>query len=165
VSTHDALIRDLIESTTATVEYLIGPVVRQTVSEVHDGGRNRMVLRQAPVIAVVSIVAVYPSGTDYDVADTDLDGATGVLRLLTGGTFAGPLRVTYTAGMVVTPAAVRDAGRIVLKHLWRIKNGTDGLPGVGPMGDYGESPVPGWGYAVPNAALQLLHPYLRGPVV
>lgn len=165
VSTHDSLIRDLIESTTATVEYLIGPVVRQSVTEVHDGGWTCLTLRQAPVISVQSIVPVLTGGTTYNVADTDLEATTGVLRLLSGGSFVGPLRIAYTAGMTVTPAAVRDASRIILKHLWRIRTGIDGLPGVGPPGDYGESMVPGWGYAVPDAALQLLAPYMRGPVV
>lgn len=165
VATHDPLIRDLIESTTASIEYLIGPVVRQTVSEVHDGGYRSVALSRMPVISVQSMAPVLATGTTYAVSDVDVDTATGVLRLVTGRTFAGPLRVTYTAGMPVTPAAVRDAARIILKHLWRIRNGSDGLPMVGAQADYGETMVPGAGYALPNAALQLLDPYLRGPVV
>jgi phage tail protein X len=164
-TTQDSLIRDLIESTTASVEFLIGPVVRQTVTERHEGGWYTLALRQPPVISVQTMTPILTAGTSYTSAEVDIDAATGIVQLLDGGRFAGPLRVAYTAGMTVTPAAVRDAARIILKHLWRIRNGVDGLPGIGAPADYGESFVAGLGYALPDAALQLLQPYARGPMV
>lgn len=164
-TTHDSLIRDLIESTTASIEHLIGPVVRQSVSERHDGGWYCLVLRQVPVLSIQSMAPILTNGTTYTTADVDIDAQTGIVQLTNGRRFDGPLRVTYTAGIAVTPAAVRDAGRIILKHLWRIRNGVDGLPGIAPPADYGETLVPSLGYALPDAALQLLNPYMRGPMV
>jgi hypothetical protein len=164
-STHDEEIRDLIESTTAAVEYLTGPIVRQTVIERHNGG-STIVLRESPVISLTSIGPVLASGTTYNVNAVDLDNATGVLQLLDGSSFTGQVLVTFVAGRTIIPAALRDAGRMILKHLWSIQNGPHGgLPSFSAdtTGDF--TVIPGLGYSLPNRALELLQPYVRPPKV
>jgi hypothetical protein len=167
---HDDEVRDFIESTTAAVEFIVGPVVRQTVAEVHATG-SMIVLRETPIISVQSIVPVLTSGTAYDVSLLDVDLGTGIILRLDGNAFVGPLRVTFTAGRTVTPSAIRDAGRIILKHIWSVQNGTMGLPSLHPFVDDVDArhdnttQVTGLGFALPNRAIELLLPYAREPKV
>lgn len=162
VTTHDDKIRELTESTTATVENLVGPVVMQQKEELYEGcGTNVLVLRSAPVVSLTDIVAILPGVPVPDVLDLDLDPVTGILIETRGRPFYGPLRVSYVAGRATIPAAIRDAGRIILKHLWDIHNGLTGLPRLNEPNDPGMGVILGMGYAVPNRALQLLHPYMR----
>lgn len=161
-STNDGKLRDLVESTTSSVEFLVGSVVRRIVVERYETcGADTIVLRSAPVISVTAISRIYRGGPTYNVADTDLDPDTGILQNVNGRGFYGPLRVTYVAGRSTLPAAIRDGARILLKHLWDIQNGLTGLPRLSEMSDRGTTVVPGLGYDLPNRALELLHPYMR----
>jgi hypothetical protein len=164
-STHDEELRGWIEATTHCVEWFVGPVVQRTVTEVHSATVSAAVaLRQTPVIAVTGVEPVLTSGTTYEVAEFDVDPATGVVTLLTGAPIYGPLRWTYTAGRTVIPANILGAARIILQHLWRTQQGPS-RPQLG-VGDFDVTePIPGLGYAVPNRALQLLDPHRLPPGV
>lgn len=161
----DDEIRSWVESITAGIEGLCGPVVVQTISERHNiRCAGTIVLRRTPALALTSVVPVLTGGTTYDVDDLDLDENTGEVQRLDGGTLYGPLWVTYTAGRRIVPAAMTSAARIILQHLWRTRQGP-GRPQRG-TDDYDVSePVPGFGYAIPNRALQLLEPYRLPPGV
>lgn len=163
-TTNDQLIRDLIESTTYIVEYFSGATVRQTYTEVIDGG-SVLSLQRCPVLSLVSIASVHTSGITYLVADCDVDSATGIVRRLDGGRFVGTFRVTYVAGRLVIPAPIRDAGRIILRNLWRIQTGNEGLPSTGTTDLISDSVFPEVGYPIPDRALQLMQPFRRGPMV
>ena len=162
---HDDEIRSWVESVTAGIEGLCGPVIVRTVVERHDARRaSAICLRQAPVLSLTSVVAILDSGTDYTVGDLDVDTVTGLVQRLDGGTLTGPLRATYKAGRLVVPAAVSSAARIILQHLWRTQQGP-GRPQLG-TGDFDVTePIVGFGYAIPNRALQLLEPYRLPPGV
>ncbi|NUL09070.1 hypothetical protein [Streptomyces lunaelactis] len=164
-TTDDDEIRSWVESITAGIEGLCGPVIVRTVTERHDGRRVPVIcLRQTPVLTVASVVAVLAGGTSYTVADLDVDTGTGVVQRKDGGTLTGPLRVTYSVGRRIVPAAITSAARIILQHLWRTQQGTS-RP-VRGASDYDVSEqVPGFGYAIPNRALQLLEPYRLPPGV
>lgn len=168
VTKNDDEIRDLIESTTDAIEFMCGPVVRQTIVEKHDGGSS-LVLRESPVISVTSIVPVLTSGTTYLMSECDLDSLTGEIIRLSGANFKGPLRVSFVAGRVPIPAAIRDGGRIILKHLWATQNGQGGLPSfladTDMRREMASAVVPGLGYAIPNRAIELLQPFFRPPKV
>jgi hypothetical protein len=167
-STHDVELQAYIDSTTAVIEQYVGPVENRAVTEVHDVSPRRvatLVLRQAPAVSLTSVVAVLTGGTSYAVADLDLDGATGVVRRKDGGWLAGPLRITYTAGRGSVPATINLAARILIQHLWRTQQGP-GRPGLGGGDDYAVTePVAGYGYAIPNRALELLEAYRLPPGV
>lgn len=161
-STNDAKLRDLIESTTAAVEFLVGPVVRRSIAERYEArGGDTIVLRSAPVISVTSIAQIYTGGPTYDVADLDVDTDTGIVQNVNGRGFLGPLRITYVAGRTTLPAAIRDGARVILKHLWDLQNGLTGLPRLAEMSDRGTTVITGLGYDLPTRALELFHPYLR----
>ncbi|MEU0393813.1 hypothetical protein ABZ208_13720 [Streptomyces sp. NPDC006208] len=164
-TTDDDEIRGWVESITAGIEGLCGPVIVRAVTERHEGRRVSMIcLRQTPVLSLTSVVAILDSGADYTVGDLDVDAVTGVVQRLDGGTLTGPLRVTYTAGRRIVPAAISSAARIILQHLWRTQQGP-GRPQLG-TGDFDVTePVVGFGYAIPNRALQLLEPYRLPPGV
>jgi hypothetical protein len=54
------------------------------------------------------------------------------------------------------PAPFGEAGRIILEHLWQTQRGPSARPTLG-----GEETValPGFGFAIPNRAAELLSPY------
>jgi hypothetical protein len=158
-------IRSWIESITAGIEGLCGPVVVRTVTERHDGRRVPLIaLRQTPVLSVTSVVPILTGGTTYAVSDLDVDSTTGVVQRLDGGTFTGPLRWTYQVGRRIVPAAMSSASRIILQHLWRTRQGPARPTRGGD--DYSVTePIAGFGYAIPNRALQLLEPYRLPPGV
>lgn len=162
-TTDDDEIRDFIESVTSAVEHIVGPVVRQIKVERHQGGTH-LVLRETPVISITSIVPVFPGGISYGPADVDVEPTTGEVWLLNGASFIGTVRVTFIAGREVTLANIRDAGRIILKHLWGIQNGQAGLPSMN-IGAEEVTMIPGLGFAIPNRAIQLLEPNALGPKV
>lgn len=161
----DDEIRSWIESITSGIEGLCGPVTARTVVEVHDVRRARTIaLRETPAIALSTLEPVLSGGASYDVPGLALDPETGIVQRLDGGMLSGPLRVTYTAGRRVVPAALTAAARIILQHLWRTQQGP-GRPQMG-VGDFDVTePISGFGYAIPNRALQLMEPYRLPPGV
>lgn len=163
VTTHDEELRGWVESTGRAVEFFAGAVARRTVTEVHDDlpqwGARTLALRTTPAISLTTVAAVLTGGTSYDVADLDLDGETGIVRRKDGGKLMGPLRVIFIAGRTIVGANIRDAGKLILQHLWKTQGGGMGRPAPGGMDDYAVTePIPGLGFAVPNRALELLLP-------
>lgn len=164
-TTDDDEIRSWIESITAGIEGLCGAVVVRTVTErINIRRAETICLRTTPVLALTSLVPILTSGTAYAVGDLDVDGETGVVQRKDGGLLRGPLRGTYSAGRRIVPAGMTSASRIILQHLWRTRQGP-GRPQLG-TGDFDVTePIPGFGYAIPNRALQLLEPYRLPPEV
>lgn len=154
----DENIRRWIGATTAAVEWFVGPVAERLVVETHSVGQvQALVLRKLPVLRLVGVAAVLSGGTSYDVGSLDVDGQDGVVRRLDGGTFLGPVRITYAAGRRVVPENISAAAELILQHLHRTQYGS-GRPQLGG-GDFDVTePIPGLGYAIPNRALQLLSP-------
>ncbi|KUH38387.1 MULTISPECIES: hypothetical protein [Streptomyces] len=161
----DDEVRTWVATATEAVEWFVGPVIPRTVVEDHTFRRSSMlVLRQTPVLEVTTLAPVLSGGTSYLPADLALDGASGVVQLSSGGTLAGPLRITYTAGRRIVPPSVRSAALIILQHLWRTQQGP-ARPQVG-TGDFDVTePIPGLGYAIPHRAAQLLSPHQLPPGV
>lgn len=164
----DEDLREWLESITEGIEGLAGAVVRRTITEVQDIARRgvpTMVLRHTPVLELTGIATVYAGGWTCAVADLDLDPATGTVRLLSGGWLYGPLRVTYIAGRAIKPPTITAASKIILRHLWRTRYGSSrALPSAGGNEDFSVTePIPGFGYAIPNRALQLLEPFRLPP--
>lgn len=160
-------LRSWLETITEGVESLAGAVVRRTITELQDlprRGVETMMLRKVPVLQVTALVPVLSGGWIYAPADLDVD-TTGVIRLRSGGWLYGPQRVTYLVGRAVTPSSIISAAKIILQHLWRVKYGSSrALPGIGGGDDFSVTePIPGFGYAIPNRAMQLLEPFKLPP--
>ncbi|WP_030764747.1 hypothetical protein [Streptomyces sp. NRRL F-2664] len=159
----DDQIREWLETITIGVEHFAGVCCRRVVTEQHvipSVGSATLALRRTPVLSVTSISAVLTGGQSYLPADLDVDGPTGIISRLDGARLYGPLRVTYVAGRAVIPANLSSAARIILQHLWRTQYGASrGLSSIGGGDDYSVTePMPGFGYAIPNRAMQLLEP-------
>ncbi|MEU9861328.1 hypothetical protein AB0D99_10650 [Streptomyces sp. NPDC047971] len=164
-SADDDELRSWIESITSGIEGLCGPVIVRPVTErVTFRRASSLALRAIPAIELVTVVPLLTGGVGYDVVDLDLDPDTGIVRRLDGGVLVGPLLVTYQVGRPIVPAALTSAARIILRHLWQTKQGPQ-RPQLG-TGDFDvNEPVQGFGYAIPNRALQLMEPHRLPPGV
>lgn len=141
-----------------------------TVDEWHDGGSDRIVLRNTgPIESVTTVVESYGSivytltqvnldtpaaGSSYQYT-VDLNG--GILVRRAAGIavpFASGVRnihVTYVAGYVTVPADLQHAAMVLVKHLWETQRGPQGRVGATPDGS---------SYSFPNRVLEILAPYM-----
>ncbi|MFC8277188.1 hypothetical protein ACFUJR_32590 [Streptomyces sp. NPDC057271] len=161
----DDEIRSWVESITAGIEGYCGPViVRTVVQRVNFHRASTVALRSNPAIELVAVEPLLTGGSGYDVGDLDLDPDTSIVRRLDGGMLYGPLLFTYRVGRPIAPAALTSAARIILQHLWRTRQGP-ARPQRGTQDFDVNEPVQGFGYAIPNRALQLMEPYRLPPGV
>ena len=156
-----------ITSWIATIEsalerYTGGPLVNRQITERAEMMSNQTVIlvRQRPLVSVKSITSA--SGGTIDISGgLDIDVNAGTVRRVLGLPFYGPffqwlptVTVTYVAGWGTSvPAAFSSAARIILAHLWESQRGPASLPGLGG-GDL--VTPPGFGFAIPNMAAELL---------
>lgn len=165
---YDDELREWLEGITEGVEHLCGAVARRTVTEIAEipvHGVPTVALRTTPVLQITSTTPVLTTGWSWTPDELDVDGETGVVRRIDGGLLYGPLRWVYQAGRVSTPASLTGAAKMILQHLWRTKYGSSrALPGIGGGDDFAVTePIPGFGYAIPNRALQMMEPHRLPP--
>ena len=160
----DDKIQRKIATIEANIEKMIGgPVITRSIANERvkvGSGYRTLVVRYRPLVSVTSIVDV-ASGTSLALDDLDPDLATGVIRRKLQLPFwsRGPFYlITYTAGLgTAVPQGIEEAAGIILQHLWEVERG-----GATPViGFGGEETVtlPGWGFAIPNRAAELLSPW------
>jgi len=139
-----------------------GPLVNRTVTERSEmlSGQTVIPVRQRPLVTVTSIASA--SGGNIDLSGgLDLDVGAGLIRRKLGIPFYGPywswlplVNVTYVAGWGTSvPAAFGVFARIVIAHLWQSQRG----PAAMPMGGGELATPPGFGFAIPNRAAELLN--------
>ena len=162
-TTSDAELTSWIATIESALErYTGGPLVNRQVTERAEMMSNQTVIlvRQRPLVSVVSITSA--SGSAIDISGgLDIDTNAGTVRRKLGLPFYGPfftwmpvVTVTYVAGWGTSiPAAFGSAARIILAHLWESQRGPASLPGLGG-GD--TVTMPGFGFAIPNMAAELL---------
>lgn len=162
-TTYDAEIDSWVASIESGLErFTGGPVITRTITERSEMQNFQTVIpvRQRPLVSVVSIASA--SGGLIDIsAGLDLDVNAGLIRRYLGLPFYGPffqwlpqVNVTYTAGWGTSvPAAFNSFARIVIQHLWETRRGPLAMPMAG------EQPlaVPGFGFAIPARAAELLN--------
>lgn len=162
-TTQDEDLRPYLEAVTEVVEEHLGETVvpRTFVEDYEDVQSNRwgtsLSLRHTPVLSVASIVSVSGLFT-WDPLSFHVDKTTGLLTSLPS-TYAlfGDLTITYMAGYSVIPAKIQKAAGIIVQHLWQTRRGAAGAAVPAGMENtmHGSGRL-GWGYAIPNAALELL---------
>lgn len=160
----------------ATIESMLermtgGPLVNRTITAERAellSDYTVLVVRQRPLVSVTSIVSV-ASGQAIDIsAGLDIDANAGTVRRKLGYPFYGPyftwlpsVTVTYVAGWgAAVPAVFGTAGRIILQNLWETQHGPSARPSMGGGSDM--VTLPGWGFAIPNQAAELLDGSLNG---
>jgi hypothetical protein len=152
----------------ATIEsclerYTGGPLVNRTVVERAEMMSNQTVIlvRQRPLVSVTSIASVNGGAIDIS-AGLDLDTNAGTIRRKLGYPFYGPffmwlpqVTVTYVAGWgTAVPAAFNSAARIILQNLYETQHGPSARPSMGGSDEM--VTLPGFGFAIPNQAAELL---------
>jgi hypothetical protein len=170
-TTADTELQAFIATIETSLEaYTGGPLVNRVITAERcemTSGQTVILVRQRPLVSVTSIVA-QATGTAVDIsAGLDLDASAGTIRRKLAWPFIVPaftwqpvVLVTYVAGWgTVMPAVFNLFGRIVLAHLWETQHGPSARPSMG-----GEETVvmPGWGYAIPSRAAELLAGSLNG---
>lgn len=169
VGQFDDELRQYNESITDFLEYYCGPVIPQTFVERQEVGGLTVALFRPPVLNLVNFAgttspmkAVKVYGVTYDASVLTVDPFTGIVEH-TGGLpfFYGPYDFQYQAGRLVIPMGISMAARIILKHIWAIQRG--GGAGAFGAGEE-ENALEGFGFMVPNRALEMLEPY-RSPGV
>lgn len=161
-TTQDELLRSKIAATTNIIERIIDEVVvpRTIVENITNVKPGRfLVLRKTPVISLTSLVLTSALYT-WDVATFNTASETGVITALpTAWQVWGDITVTYVAGRAVIPENVQEAAKIIIQHLWQTRRGTAGTPQVEGMSTTLSPHAArgfGWGFAIPNAAIELL---------
>lgn len=175
ITTYDTELLAYIETIETSLEAMTGgPLINTTITERAEFSRDLLTLqvRQRPLVSVTSITSI-PSGATIDIsAGLDLDPLTGIIRMKSGWTFSAwlPLSfaaispyasVVYVAGWgSATPAAFGVAARIIMQHLWATQHGPSARPSMSGAADL--QPVPGFSYAIPARAAELLRGQLAG---
>ena len=179
---HDSVIRGYSQAVTEWIEYVVGPVVTQQVTETVRSQGDVLVLSKTPVRTdlgtaldpsnrrdgstangIVSIVPLLSYGFMYDLDQLLVDGDKGLVRHLAGLPFfyAGDpysqYLVTYWAGRKVIPWGIYEAHKITLKHVYAVERG--GLSSASPSYGEQETTPTGFGFAVPTRAIELLTPH------
>jgi hypothetical protein len=159
-----------IQAYVATIQsclerYTGGPLVNRTVVERSTmlSGQTVIPVRQRPLVSVTSITGA--TGGTIDISGgLDLDTNAGLIRRQLGYPFFGPffqwlpqVTVTYVAGWGASvPAAFGTAARIILQNLWETQHGPSSRPSIAGGGPGDMVTLPGFGFAVPNQAAELL---------
>lgn len=149
----DEDLRGVIAAATGVVERHTGKAIaRRTITaERITAASGQLWLHHRPVVSLTSVTDAY--GGALTVGDLTLNADWGQVI----GSLCGTYTVTYVAGMTSIPAHFREAGAIIVQHLWTTQRGQRGGPRVGGALDVTLG-VPGAGFAIPNAALELLGP-------
>jgi len=158
-TTHDVELQAYVDAAIRAVELHTGEFgdLREVAGERHSTPPTaRLRLHHKPVQSVTTLERVDGS-LAWDPADLDVDVAAGVLRVVRGPLFSGLLTVTYQAGYVNVPPNYNLAARIIVQHLWQTQRGAMGMRDIRALEDSMTNLVNfGRGYAIPNAALELL---------
>ncbi|MCI3277524.1 hypothetical protein [Streptomyces cylindrosporus] len=159
-TSQDDELRGFITGASLAVERELGTIVaRRSFTERRAAdGDGQILLSNVPVLALVS--AQSPDGaTTWNVADLDVDSATGLVAAKTGAPLSGDVQFVYKAGLRIVPDDYQLATNIIIQHLWDTQRGKMGaVPGGGEEPTY----MSGRGFALPRRALELLDTPLPG---
>lgn len=158
VPDYDAELQAFVDAAILAVERYTGLAgdVRTVTDERHQVNSSKLWLHNKPVQSVTSVARVDGSLT-WDVTDLDVDTPSGLVRVVDGPRFSGLIQVTYSAGFTAVPENLNLAARIVVQHLWTTQRGAmGGGPREALETSMNNLVGAGRGYAIPNAALELL---------
>ena len=169
-TTNDAELDSWIATIESSLERMTGgPMVNTQITERCEvtSGYTVFTVRQRPLVSVQAIVSASSLEPLSIVDVTDLDPNAGTIRRRLGLPFIGPyfswlpiFNITYTAGWGVTvPAAFASAARIIVRHMWDTQRGVTAAPMLG--GDE-TATIPGFGFAIPARAIELLDGSMGG---
>lgn len=150
----DNELRNYLGAATRVVEYLAGPISKQTVTERFTTTSGVIMPRTTPLIDVVSVTDDY--GKTVTIADPNqciVDTLTGSVTLRIAGFYTGT--IVYHAGRTAIPYNLKMAGLIIAQNMWQVQNGGAGLPFPGEI-DVPTITMAGQTYLIPNRARQYI---------
>lgn len=178
-TSRDGIIRGYSQAITEWIDYTCGPVVTRTVTEIVRAQGTVLVLPKTPVRTdlgttldttnrrdgsttngIVSIIPLLTYGFMYDLSSLIVDGPAGLVRHVAGLPFLysgdpfSQFEVVWWAGRKVIPWGIYEAHKIALKHLYAVERG--GLASAASYGESEDTSNTGFGFAVPNRAIELL---------
>lgn len=181
-SSFDQVIRGFSQAITEWIEYTCGAVVTRQVTEVVRAQGRVITLGTVPVRTdlgtaldpsgrrdgsttngLVSITPLMSYGFMYDLSQLNVDGPRGIVRQLQGLPFFysgdpySQFLATWWAGRKIIPWGIYEAAKIALKHVWAVERGGS-VSGAVAYGEE-ETVQTGFGFAVPNRAVELLTPH------
>lgn len=169
-STDDTELLAFIEAATRKIQEITGPVLSSTVTEYRDGGREKILLRERPVLSVTSVTelvggtqmvltqAAYGAGSgdcfSFDASTSEITRRVGN-EVATFADGMGNIKVVYVSGFASVPSEIALAAKALVQHWWSSSqlNRQGGRPNLGGT-DY--SPALGGGYAIPNFVREML---------
>jgi hypothetical protein len=170
VTTYDAELAAYIATIETSLEGVTGgPIVNRTITAERQemtSYQTVISVRQRPLVSVTSVTSASGGAIDIS-AGLDIDANAGTFRRKLGLPFYGPffqwlpqVNVTYVAGWGTSvPAAFNLFARIVLAHMWETQHGPSQRPS---MGGQDLTTIPGFAFAIPNRAAELLNGSLNG---
>jgi len=180
----DEDLRSFIAAATPIMENIVGPILRTSRVETYDGGSPQIVLINAPLISISSIIESYGSnyqrtltaqdvfaGSSLDAFGYTVDLASGVLTRRSAGRaipFAygkRNIQVSYVSGRTSVTGNLLLATRLVIRQLWLVAGQQGYRPNMGAPDTSGASTGASTGFAVPNAVLELCAAHTRPPGV
>jgi hypothetical protein len=175
----DAVIQGYNAAATNWVEYVCGPVVQQTVIETIPARGTETILSKPPILELLpwtvlpaelaNLGITLPSpespmirtrvyGIEWPLTQLYCDLRRGIVTHTSGLPFYYCAYIwQYQAGRQIIPAGIYEATKITLEHLFQVERGGAGSADSS-AGESGTT-MTGFGFAVPNRALQLLAPY------
>lgn len=152
----DDELRSYLLSASENIDNTCGPCAVRTVTERVSARGYALWLAKPPVVAIVSLTPVYSWSPALTPADVTVNLSSGkVTRLNRSCPLYGEYDIVYKAGRPVIPSSLRTGCQMVVQHLWDTRRGP---VGVSPGGDEMVT-LPGWGYAIPARAAQLIAGY------
>jgi hypothetical protein len=163
---YDDELRLFMDATTDLVENYLGIIIgkRTFTSELYDGNNEFIRIRNPKVI---SITSVYENGELLNSGQYVMDYTGQRLYRIGSGTLYATnsygywsggmnnISISYIAGFVNPPAAVRQGTLETLRHLWQTQRGSSSVMGRQLQGDETYSTPT---YSLPRRAMELLDP-------
>lgn len=165
-TTLDDELRSFMDAATDLIENYLGIIIgkRTFTNELYDGNSEFIRIRNPKVISVTS---VYENGQLLNSGQYVMDDTGQRLYRIGSGTlyatnsygyWSGGMNnvsVTYVAGFVNPPSAVRQGTLETIRHLWQTQRGAMNVMGRTQTGD---EMYPASTYSLPRRAMELLDP-------
>ncbi len=150
-TSNDTEMQTFVDASNEVCEAMIGPSSSTAFTELRSTVDGAIILNRRPLISVTSVTpnivgAAALLSTAYTV-DVDLGG----LQINASG--SGDYIVVYQAGWATIPARAKLAQLIIGQHLWRTQRG--GMV-ASVVADEQTVVIPGFGFAIPQRAAELL---------
>lgn len=157
-TSNDMELQSFVDAATEAVEQIRGETMDpRDFTEEHVARGGVLVLNHVPVLSLTSVASVDGS-TVWDVSQLHPHLATGEVFSTVSPMLAGRVSVTYQAGYTSVPKRYVEAALIIVQQLNRTQRGVGSVR----AGESDMTTMTGIGFAIPNAALELLGGSLPG---